>query len=1853
MSDYYAVIELSIRACKSGGIDTKVHGLDILGRVDMSDEEMAASFSFLTVDDMTSSTDQTSTSNSSTSINKRSTTPLYSDSHGSKVFVWGLNDVSQLGPGPTDAKVKLPLENRVLSKLHPMLFTGGSKCTFIVSHDGKVFACGEGANGKLGLGGFSNVPSPEQILSLSMYVVRRVATSTTGRHVMALTADGKVFSWGDGEYGQLGHGTNQSYDRPKMIEYFHGKHIKDIACGSGHSAAVSVNGELFTWGQGTNGRLGHGDSNNLNKPKAVKGLEKVRVTCVACSSREAHTLAAGDNNTLWSWGDGSFGKLGVKDKEYSDVPLLINTFSSPVIQIECGMHFSVALTKDGKVYTWGKGLYYRLGNESVASQLLPAVVDGLVGKHVIQISVGALHTLALTSNGEVYSWGDNEHGQLGNGGTTSNKKPQILSTLRGQRIFKISCGSSHSIAFAQGAPSTAIKFSAISFANSKDPLGSAALNGKTSESPKELYDTKRPSLTKIITSLKMNSKRQEALGHVLTTLQIAYARDTIVNALSSVVGSTPTASGSTGSAGGTGSSSNDIELTAGVPIVSGEHKEWNEQQELTSLDEYTTLLTVEDARVLVDLLKLAVSGRVGEKGKETLSVILTAIGKANSEVSSMLMELCISELEDVTREPQLLNSSHPVVEESPHPYPDNIKLGRTVNIPGAEALVISFDSLCSTERRHDVLTIKDGGGAVIAVRSGRDSMDWSHDVRVIGDTLIWSFESDGSVNGWGFRFTIQPIMPEKPFNEAQLSDRILQSRPSIDLVTCLLDFQLDASPSEESIGRLGAALASCAQLNILDANQRTWAIQQLRKLLNSPMGTVLITGAIAPEDDPKQSCDALSSLYALFRGLPDALLEQYKYELSHVTSGNQLLHSTFFQSLAGLACDLELDTLECCSDVTKWAWFIQYCSAARMAKSLQNRTRIPHKFLNEVNEKIESLGGPGDVINRSHEDHMIFHQEHDEELLLWMQRYPKDWSMPTGSNFCVFGWGHNHRGQLGGVEGNKIKSPRLCESLSELCPVMIAGGEQTLFAITDDGKVYASGYAAHGRLGIGGTDNVATPTPLASLATRGIAIKKLAIHSGGKHCLAVTTQGELYSWGEGEDGKLGLGSTINVELPHLVEAMKSKCVVDASCGSSHSACITEDGSLYTWGKGRYGRLGHNDHETHLKPKQVVSLKGEHVTCVACGSGDAQTLCTTSSGCVYSWGDGDYGKLGRGGNEGSKVPKKIESLSGKGVIKLLCGSQFSMALTSQGHVYTWGKGDYYRLGHGDDSHQRTPRRVLGLLANEKVIDIGCGSLHCIVCTESGRVFAWGDNDEGQIGNDTTQAVSVPKRIIIADNVSIDHVACGSAHSIAWSSRQRNLACPLPSKVPMEFSRLQHIPMIALRNRLMLLQHFSNLFCKSISLFNLHNSTIQEFGYDRLRQIIFSSAKESAFRRVVKATMSQGKQHGPVIELNRLQVKRSRCKGSGLAGPDGAMSVFGQMCSKWSVLGPEDLLLPHRVWKVKFIGESVDDCGGGYSESIAEMCDELQNGSVPLLIQTPNGREDTGVNRDCFIINPQAILPIHLNMFKFFGVLLGIAIRSGAPVNLLLAPPMWKRISGQPLSLEDLSEIDADYVQGLVFIRENPEAFVGIEFSTPSSSGTDISLHPSKSHVTLSNYQEYVRLAIHMRLHEFDEQISMIREGMSHIIPVPLLHVFSGQEIDTMVCGSHDIPIDLLKSVTTYKGIEPLAPLVRWFWEVMESFSRDERSLFLRFVWGRTRLPRTTADFRGRDFVLQVLDKYYPPDYYLPESYTCFFLLKLPRYSCKPVLEEKLRYAIYFCKSIDTDDYARVNLQEDTLLDDVED
>lgn len=144
-------------------------------------------------------------------------------------------------------------------------------------------------------------------------------------------------------------------------------------------------------------------------------------------------------------------------------------------------------------------------------------------------------------------------------------------------------------------------------------------------------------------------------------------------------------------------------------------------------------------------------------------------------------------------------------------------------------------------------------------------------------------------------------------------------------------------------------------------------------------------------------------------------------------------------------------------DNHKWLWFRKYCHAARVAKSLIHRTQLPMSFCYEVRKKLMDSNAELSEEYYEYENNRIFKKEHDEQLLIWLNRRPEDWTLSWGGSGTIYGWGHNHRGQLGGVEGAKVKMPTACEALSSLKPVQIVGGEQTLFAVTGDGKVYATG----------------------------------------------------------------------------------------------------------------------------------------------------------------------------------------------------------------------------------------------------------------------------------------------------------------------------------------------------------------------------------------------------------------------------------------------------------------------------------------------------------------------------------------------------------------------------------------------------------------------------------------------------------------------------------------------------------------------------------------------------------------------------------------------------------------------------
>jgi E3 ubiquitin-protein ligase HERC2 len=583
-----------------------------------------------------------------------------------------------------------------------------------------------------------------------------------------------------------------------------------------------------------------------------------------------------------------------------------------------------------------------------------------------------------------------------------------------------------------------------------------------------------------------------------------------------------------------------------------------------------------------------VCGRIpgSQTNAETIANTLIELGLNNSTIGNMIIETCISELEDLTSRHCLEKVPKPVVQESSHPYMDDITLVGHVKIPGAEYLRIEFDPQCSTEKRNDPLIIMDASGRIIATRSGREYAQWAQEIRIPGDEMRWKFTSDNSVNGYGFRFLVHGIMPASYLQELG-SDRKILSQPSIDLVMVLLDSKL-APQNPNVLLRLITALSQCAQKGTLSIHQRIWCLKKIHHYLTTS----------------KYSSHASdSSLLEIIQPLIPMILKQYEYEEGQVRTGVHLMHSEYFQCMIALACDLNVDNILPPNDAHKWSWFKRYCAAIRVAKSLIRRTSLPKSFCLEVRKKLEATSGSNaaaaavassnsnemsssmtssssyyqstsmqnsiqlepeviEVIEKlPYEDHTLFTLNHDSQLLQWFNRRPEDWAFSLGGGaLTIFGWGHNHRGQLGGLDGSRIKIPTPCEALSMLRPVQIIGGEQTLYAVTHDGKVYATGYGACGRLGIGGTDSVAVPTLIESL--QHVFIKKVAVNSGGKHCLALSSDSEVFSWGEGEDGKLGHGNRDSYDRPKLIEALSGLGVIDIACGSAHSAAVRKINKLF-------------------------------------------------------------------------------------------------------------------------------------------------------------------------------------------------------------------------------------------------------------------------------------------------------------------------------------------------------------------------------------------------------------------------------------------------------------------------------------------------------------------------------------------------------------------------------------------------------------------------------------------------------------------------------------------------------------------
>jgi len=330
---------------------------------------------------------------------------------------------------------------------------------------------------------------------------------------------------------------------------------------------------------------------------------------------------------------------------------------------------------------------------------------------------------------------------------------------------------------------------------------------------------------------------------------------------------------------------------------------------------------------------------------------------------------------------------------------------------------------------------------------------------------------------------------------------------------------------------------------------------------------------------------------------------------------------------------------------------------------------------------------------------------------------------------------------------------------------LAAGARYSVF-IVGEGRLSSSGCAPDhipGLLGHGeGVTRLNTPTRLPS--TLG-GERAVSVSVGGGHCLAVTSSGAVWSWGQGGLGGLGHGDHQGQWQPTKIAAFAGQSVVAVSAGVFHSFALTADGSVWSWGGGEYGRLGHGDEEKQALPKKVEAFAGQRV--VAVSAGDDYSLATTVDGAVWSWGWGTSGQLGHGDEQNQLLPTKVEALAGQRVVAVSAAWQHSLALTADGSVWSWGGGGFGQLGHGDEQDQLLPKKVEAF-ADQRVVATSAGTGHSLALTSDGAVWSWGIGVYGLPGHGDQQHQLLPKKVEAFAGQRVIAVSAGNSHSLALTA-----------------------------------------------------------------------------------------------------------------------------------------------------------------------------------------------------------------------------------------------------------------------------------------------------------------------------------------------------------------------------------------------------------------------------------------------------------------------------------------------------
>ena len=341
-----------------------------------------------------------------------------------ELWVWGRGDEGQLG------------DNTATNKSTPVTtFAGGTNWKQVdvgyhcaaIKTDGTLWTWGRGADGRLGTNTTTNKSTPVTTFAGG---TNWKQVSSGGLHCAAIKTDGTLWTWGRGNEGQLGDNTTTSKSTP-VTTFAGGTNWKQVSAGYSTSA-IKTDGTLWIWGTGDSGRLGDNTTTTKSTPVTTfaGGTNWKQV-----SSGYSYTAAIKTDGTLWTWGNGTEGRLGDNTTTNKSTPVTTFAGGTNWKQVSVGYRHCAAIKTDGTLWTWGQGTSGQLGNNAVTNKSTP-VTTFAGGTNWKQVSASDLFGLcaAIKTDGTLWTWGRGDEGQLGDNTATTKSTP--VTTFAGGTNWK-------------------------------------------------------------------------------------------------------------------------------------------------------------------------------------------------------------------------------------------------------------------------------------------------------------------------------------------------------------------------------------------------------------------------------------------------------------------------------------------------------------------------------------------------------------------------------------------------------------------------------------------------------------------------------------------------------------------------------------------------------------------------------------------------------------------------------------------------------------------------------------------------------------------------------------------------------------------------------------------------------------------------------------------------------------------------------------------------------------------------------------------------------------------------------------------------------------------------------------------------------------------------------------------------------------------------------------------------------------------------------------------------------------------------------------------------------------------------